>query len=150
QSLDAHKHLQGKMTACSWSAGWRSVLLRAYVDPPSVEEFTTHPTPDQLIVLVTGGACSIEGRYQGKWQRAQYHVGNIGMTAPGEAIALRWRGDTSHSTLQLHLPASALQRMLENFSDRDPASFVLPNKLISSDPVIQHVMLGMSDAMSAG
>jgi hypothetical protein len=90
QSLDAHRHLQGKMTVCSWAAGWRSVLLRAYVDPPCVEEFSTRPTPDQLIVLVTSGACAIEGRYHGKWQRAEYQAGNIGMTAPGEAVALRW------------------------------------------------------------
>lgn len=150
QSLDAHRHLHGTMTACSWAAGWRSVLLRAYVDPPCVEEFSTAPTPDQLIVLVTAGACAIEGRYRGKWQRAQYQVGNIGMTAPGEAVALRWRGDTSHSTLQLHLPAEAVRRMLQNFSDRDPVSFVMPNRLVSNDPVIQHVMLGMADAMSAG
>src|SRR5690349_7410367 len=77
QSLDAHRHLHGTMTACSWAAGWRSVLLLAYVDPPCVEEFSTAPTPDQLIVLVTAGACAIEGRYRGKWQRAQYQVGNI-------------------------------------------------------------------------
>ena len=41
ESLVAHEQLPGTMTACSWRAGWRSVLLRGYDDPPSVEEFTT-------------------------------------------------------------------------------------------------------------
>jgi len=31
-SLDAHKHLRATMTACSWRAGWRSLLIRAYED----------------------------------------------------------------------------------------------------------------------
>jgi AraC family transcriptional regulator len=62
--LDAHKHLTASMTACSWTAGWRSVLLRSYLDPPSVDEFTTPATADHLIVLVTGGKCDIEARYR--------------------------------------------------------------------------------------
>src|SRR5262245_32897894 len=52
-SLDAHRNLKATMTACSWQAGWRSLLLRAYVDPPEVDGITTAATADQLIVLVT-------------------------------------------------------------------------------------------------
>ena len=48
-SLNVHRYLKATMTACSWKAGWRSLLLRAYVDPPEVEELATVPTADQLI-----------------------------------------------------------------------------------------------------
>ncbi len=41
-----------------------------------------------------------------------------GMTAPGEEVTLRWRGTTSHSTLQLHLPAEAILRGKEDLLAR--------------------------------
>src|SRR5262245_61385592 len=101
-SLNAHRQLKATMTACSWEAGWRALLRRAYVDPPAVEEVTTAPTADHLIVLVTHGSCDIEGRYGGRWMRARYRPGSLGMTAPGEEVSLRWRSDAPHATLQLH------------------------------------------------
>src|SRR5579883_1826848 len=52
-SLEAHRYLRAAMEACSWQAGWRSLLLRAYEDPLETEEFTTPATADHLIVLVT-------------------------------------------------------------------------------------------------
>jgi hypothetical protein len=42
-SLDAHRYLRATMTASSSQAGWRSLLLRAYDDPPEAE-FTTPTT----------------------------------------------------------------------------------------------------------
>jgi AraC family transcriptional regulator len=149
-SLNAHQHLKASMTACSWSVGWRSLLLRAYIDPPRVDEFMTPPTADQLIVLVTGGSCDIEARYGGRVQRAHYETGHIGMTAPGQEAALRWEGSGTHSTLQLHLSADARRRVLENFTDRDPALIEIPNALQIVDPVLQHVMLGLFDALRSG
>ena len=70
-SLDAHRYLRATMTASSSQAGWRSLLLRAYDDPPEAE-FTTPPTTDHLIVLVTEGTCNVEARYRGRWQTATY------------------------------------------------------------------------------
>jgi AraC family transcriptional regulator len=51
-SVEAYRYLRATMTECSQKAGWRSLLLRAYDDPPVVEPFTTPPTQDHLIVLV--------------------------------------------------------------------------------------------------
>jgi AraC family transcriptional regulator len=149
-SLNAHQHLKASMTACSWSMGWRSLLLRAYVDPPRVDEFTTPATTEQLIVLVTDGSCDIEARYGGRTQRAHYEVGHIGMTGPGQEAALRWEGDTTHSTLQLHLNLATRRRVLENFTDRDPERVEWPSGLQIVDPVLQQVMLGLFDALRAG
>jgi AraC family transcriptional regulator len=126
------------MTACSWNAGWRSLLLRAYDDPPAVEEFSTPPTADHLIVLVTDGSCDIEGRYRGRWSRAHYQAGGIGMTAPGHEVTLRWRGETRHRTLQLHLPAATIRAAIEELSDRDASLLAMPSRLISHDPLIEN------------
>jgi AraC family transcriptional regulator len=149
-SLDAHRYLKATMTACSWQAGWRSLLLRAYVDPPEVEELRTPPTADQLVVLVTGGSCDIEGRYKGRWRGAHFQAGSLAMTAPGEEGIFRWRGETRHNTLQLHLPAATVQAMKQELSNGQAHVPEMPNKLISEDPLLQQIMLGLAEAMAAG
>ncbi|MDI3287796.1 AraC family transcriptional regulator [Polyangium sp. 15x6] len=149
-SLHAHRHLRAAMTLSSWEAGWRSLLLRGYVDPPEVEEFKTPATADHLIVLVTDGACDIEARYRGRWQSAHYEPGHIGMTAPGQEATLRWRGQTTHSTLQLHLPTPTLQRVFRDLSAGDPERLEMPSMLGSVDPLVQQIMLGLARALSAG
>src|SRR5258708_21324911 len=76
-SLDAHRYLRAKMTACRWRAGWRSLLIRAYEHPPQAEEFVTPATRDHLIVLVTSASFDVEGHYRNTRQRVhslQVHI----------------------------------------------------------------------------
>ena len=149
-SIEAYRYLRATMTQCSQKSGWRSLLLRAYDDPPVVEPFTTPPTKDHLIVLVTNGTCNVEGRYGGKWQRANYGPGSLAMTAPGEEVTLRWRGDTAHSTLQLHLPAESILRCNEDVVGRGAISPRLPNTLSHDDPLLQQVILGVAARLREG
>jgi AraC family transcriptional regulator len=103
-SLNAYQHLNASMTACSWSVGWRSLLLRAYIDPPRVDEFMTPPTADQLIVLVIGGSCDIEARYGGRVQRAHYETGHWHDRArAGGGVAVGGEPDPQY-------PAAAFER----------------------------------------
>jgi AraC family transcriptional regulator len=149
-STEAYRYLRATMTACSQKAGWRSLLLRAYDDPPVVEPFTTPPTEDFLIVLVTKGTCHLEGLYSGRWQKANYCPGRLGMTAPGEEVTLRWRGDTSHSTLQLHLPAESILRCNEDVVGRGAVFPRMPNALSHDDPVLAQVILGVAAKLREG
>jgi AraC family transcriptional regulator len=149
-SIEAYRYLRATMTECSQKAGWRSLLLRAYDDPPVVEPFTTPPTKDHLIVLVTEGTCNVEGLYRGKWQKASYGPGSLGMTAPGEEVTLRWRGDTSHSTLQLHLPAESILRCNEDVVGRGAVSPSFPHALSHDDPLLQQVILGVAAKLREG
>lgn len=149
-SLEAHRYLRATMTLCSFEAGWRSLLLRAYDDPPVAEPFTTPQTEDHLIVLVTKGACNVEGLYRGRWSKAAYGPGSLGMTAPGEEVTLRWRGTTSHSTLQLHLPAEAVRSCKEELLGRGASPPQMPNVLASEDPVLQQVILGVAARLREG
>jgi AraC family transcriptional regulator len=149
-SLNAYRYLKATMTADSWQVGWRSLLLRAYVDPPEVEELITPPTADQLIVLVTGGSTDIEGRYEGRWYSTHYEPGSLEMTAPGEEVTLRWRGGTTHSTLQLHLPASTIRATMRELKKNEGQLPEMPNTLIIEDPLVPKVILGLADAMAEG
>lgn len=149
-SLEAHLSVPGVMKLCSWRAGWRSLLLRAYDEPGTVEEFTTAPTPDQLIVLTTSGRYRIEVRHREKWLEAQYGVGSLGMSAPGEVATLRWRDGSPVSTLQMHLPGQTIREAAEALWGRDPQNVEMPNALSSEDPLIQQIMLSLREAVSSG
>ncbi|MBC7989920.1 MAG: helix-turn-helix transcriptional regulator, partial [Luteimonas sp.] len=129
---------------------WRALLLRGYNDPPEVEELTTPPTADQLIVLVTNGSCNIESFAGGRWQRATYRPGHLGMTAPGESAKLRWRGAEGHSTLQLHLPGVTVEDARNELRDGSSRRVSLPNRLTQHDPVISEVMLTLERAARSG
>ena len=147
-SLDAHTYLRARMSACSFKAGWRALLLRAYDDPPDAEALTTPATEDHLIVLVTRGQCEIEGLYRGQWHSARYAAGSIGMTAPGEEVTLRWRDQPVHSTLQLHIPAATLRACADElFGGR---VLDMPHSLANDDPLLQNVILCLADGLQQG
>jgi AraC family transcriptional regulator len=148
-SVEAHKYLRAKMAACSWDAGWRSVLLRAYDDPPQADEFITPATRDHLIVLVTEGVCNVEVRYRGGWIQSLSRRGHIGMTAPGEVATLRWRGETSHSTLQLHLPESTLNRVAQELPEKRRGSLGLSSGMGITDALVCELMLNLNSAFRA-
>ena len=74
-SREAHRGLPDRLTFCSWRLGWRALLLRGFESPAEVDDFATAPTPDQLVVLVTGGSCPMESFARGAWRRAPYRPG---------------------------------------------------------------------------
>lgn len=150
ESLHAHKSLSGTQTSCSWTAGWRSLLLRGYVDPPEVEEMTTTETPDHLIVLVTAGSCEIESYDRGQWRSASYRRGHLGMTSPGQAARLRWKSKKPHHTLHLHLPSGTIETVAEELIASSSYSTLLPNLLSQTDPVIATTMLALESAVQNG
>jgi AraC family transcriptional regulator len=149
-ALNAHNHLPGTMTQCSWRAGWRSLLLRGYREPSVVEEFTTPAVADHLIVLVVEGACDIEGRYNGRWHEARYRAGSLGMTAPGEEVTLRWRENGTHSTLQLHLPEAIVRGVHDDLVDRGMRPASMPNRLSYDDQLVAQSLLSLSTAIAEG
>ncbi|NKL55072.1 helix-turn-helix domain-containing protein [Rhizobium leguminosarum] len=148
-SLGAHERLKGSLGLCSWRTGWRSMLLRAYDEPEEVDDLVTAPTTDQLIVLVTNGSCHIEGRYAGRWHQSRYGLGDIGMTAPGEEVQLRWHKGRGLQTLQLHL-SSAILADVVHLDPTRAANARLPNQLLRPDPVVAGVMLGLRRAAEIG
>ena len=148
-ALNAHAHLPGVLTRCSWRAGWRALLLRGYQEPPACEEFTTPATADHLIVLVVDGHCDIEGRYRGIWHKSIHRAGSMRMTAPGEEVTLRW-SNGEHTTLHLHLPEAMLCSTLETLANRNVCPAPMPHTLGYDDDLIAKALLLLSAAMSEG
>lgn len=149
-SLQAHESLCGTQLSCSWIAGWRSLLLRSYVDPLEVEDLTTTETPDHLIVLVTAGSCKIESYDGGRWSSASYRPGDLGMTSPGQVARLRWKSSKPHYTLHLHLPSGTIETVAEELMIRASYLTMLSNLLSQTDPVISTTMLALESAVQNG
>jgi AraC family transcriptional regulator len=149
-SLEANRFLRASLEGCSWKSGWRSLLLRQYLDSPSESQFTTAATPDHLFILVTGGSCEMQSLRGGVWHSATYRVGNVAMVPPGVGSTLRWHSAESHRTLQLHLPRDVLNRQCQELWDRDICAVELPRLLASQDPLIQSTMLALCEGLAAG
>jgi AraC family transcriptional regulator len=149
-SLEAYKAIPGDMTHCSWRAGWRSLLLRGYRTAAGGAEFTTLPTSDHLIVLVTSGSFVIESRRGEQWHRARYEEGSLGMTVAGEPATLRWRDAPPHGSLHLHLPTETIRAVAEELWPGTARPPTLPNSLKAEDPLIRQIMLALGDALGRG
>ncbi|MDF5725641.1 MAG: AraC family transcriptional regulator [Rhizonema sp. PD37] len=150
ESLHAYESLCGTQISCSWIAGWRSLLLRSYVDPLEVEDMTTMATSDHLIVLVTAGSCEIESYDSGRWRSTIYRPGHLGMTSPDQVARLRWKSNKPHHTLHLHLPSGTIETVAEELVVGASYLAMLPNLLSQTDPVIATTMLGLESAVQNG
>jgi AraC family transcriptional regulator len=138
----------------SWrDAGWRSVLLRRLDNARDVERAELPALDDQVLVLVTRGRATVEARVGGaRWRRCDYGPGRIGMTAPGRAVALRWRTTSPEhmQTLHLYLPGQAMIDCAGHLWGRDIDAADLPDTLGTNDRLIETTMLAMADAAAIG
>lgn len=127
---------------------WQSVLVRSVVNPAEAE-IQLPPVDDQVIVLVTAGTTTIESRSGGPWQRADYGPGRIGMTAPGHATHLRWRGTEPTFTTHVHLPGSLIDRTAIELWGRNANRLGRPDALATDDPVLASVIEALHAAARA-
>lgn len=129
---------------------WQSVLARTYLEHRDADEFTTLPTPNLLIVLVTGGMYSIKSRNRTRWHEVVYRPGSVGITAPGNASTLRWSalGTAPLTSLHLYLDAG-----LFGGDDGDRASDTtmqrMPDALAADDPTVATVSAALAWAMES-
>ncbi|MFC6083959.1 helix-turn-helix domain-containing protein [Sphaerisporangium aureirubrum] len=110
RSMPAELSLPAERLLCSGGLGWRTMLARAYADPPRAEQFTTAHSCDLLVVLVTSGTYDVESRKGRRWDRAHYHPGCVGVTAPGNVSVLRWQATSAQRLESLH--ADSIARMI--------------------------------------
>ncbi|MGS2616182.1 helix-turn-helix domain-containing protein [Micromonospora sp. LZ34] len=140
RSRAAEHALPSQRLLCSSELGWRGLLARSYRDPAQAEEFRTAQSPDLLFVLVTSGTYLIESRRGGRWRRAAYHPGSVGVTAPGNASVLRWRSTSGQpmESLHVHLDAGLLAETGRGLGGSQVRSGypAFPDALSLDDPLV--------------
>jgi AraC family transcriptional regulator len=117
------------------------MLARRYCDPSETEEFTTTPTSDLLVVMVTSGRYVIQSRQRRLWHRDEYRPGSVGITAPGHGSTLRWRSLTSQPLTSLHLFLSSrlVESTLREFRQSGTRVRAMPDALSVQDPLVESV-----------
>jgi AraC family transcriptional regulator len=138
RSLSADRALPSQRLLSSENLGWQTMLARTYRDPRRAEQFRTAQSCDLLLVLVVSGTCVIESRKRGRWQRANYHVGSVGVTAPGNVSVLRWQTTSAQpmESLHLYLSADLLEATSAEFGGDQTWPRRLPDTLSLDDPLV--------------
>jgi AraC family transcriptional regulator len=129
--------------------GW-SALVVLLLDNAETGELDVPPSADQAITLVTAGCTTIESRDGGRWQRATYGPGRMGLTAPGHPTHLRWRGAERHLTTHVYVPGSLVDQVALDLWGKDTARLGRPDALAVDDPVLAGVVRGVGEAALAG
>jgi AraC family transcriptional regulator len=138
RSLLAERSLPGRRMLCSRGLGWQTMLARTYRDPLHAERFATAQSGDLLVVLVVSGTYTIESRKGRRWQRANYHPGSVGVTAPGNIGVLRWAADPGQrlESLHLHLGAGLIEETAAALGESGSWARRLPDALLLDDPLV--------------
>ena len=138
---------------CSLAAGWTSLLVQKFESSGSVEAFETRPTPDQLIVVVTGGCRDVESFSNGRWRKAVYRPSSVSMTMAGHVDRLRWWSLTlaPAESLHLYIPQHFFSSVRDEYRRAGTPAPTQPlDSLSFSDPVISRVALSLADAIQNG
>lgn len=131
------------------SRRWSSLAVRL-LDNVVAAELDLPPVDEQVLVLVSAGTKTIESRHGSRWRRADYGPGSIGLTAPGHAGRLRWRGDVRTLTTHVHLPAALIDRTALELWGRDATRLGRPDALAVEDPVLASVAGALGAAARTG
>ena len=138
-SVQAGQLRPGRKVLCSLEAGWTSVLLQTYEQPPLVESYESAVSPDQLLVFVLRGQYNIESFSGRSWKKAAYRPGIGGLTSPLTTNRLRWHSPTTTEPLllRLYIPQIYFDEAGEAYrrAGQRSASFEL-NTLVLSDPLL--------------
>ncbi len=152
-SKDCEFALPRSKLLCSLTGGWTSLLVQRFESSGSVDAFDTHPTPDQLIVVVTGGRRDVESFSNGRWRKAVYQPGSVSLTTCGQADRLRWRSLTAApaESLHLYIPPYFFLAVQEEYRRAGASARTQPlNSLSFTDPVVTQVVLSLADALYYG
>ncbi len=142
----------GRKLLSSEDLSWHSLLLEVWEQPGTVEEFTTVPTADQVIVLTSAGQYDIEAFCRGAWKSAHYAPGRGGATAPHNVCQLRWRSiEKSITTLHLYLPQQFLLEVGDEYRRAGASFTVAPVDYLSmSDPFTYEATRALSEGVRLG
>ena len=153
ESEKASRNRPGRKQLCSSSLGWDSLLIQTYDQPAFVERYETPASPDFLIVVVANGEYTIESLSSGVWNKAKYHPGTVGITAPHTVNLLRWHSQTGADSrvIRTYVPEAFFLEAAEEFRRAGTrAGGLCTDALALNDPAIEWVIRSLSKAASAG
>ena len=153
QSEKAGRKRPGDKLLCSASTAWRSLLIQTYEQPAFVDLYETGASPDVLIVLVARGEYHIESFASGRWQKAVYRPGAVGITAPRTVNRLRWHSPSLSSSrvIRAYVPSAFFEEAAEEFRKAGTkAKAICQDALCFRDATVASVLHSLTAAAQAG
>jgi len=153
ESAAAGKTFPSRLTSCSLTAGWTSLLVRMFENPAIVEPFEMAASPDQLIVLTTRGQCRVESFSNGAWRTGESRPGVAGMTAGGQTSRLRWqlRTHETFETVHIFIPHQTIAATIDEYRRAGSTCRTESlDALVFDDPAITQVGLSLVEAIGIG
>ena len=153
ESVAVAETYPGRLTACSLTAGWTSLLVRTFESPANVEPFEMAASPDQLLVLTTRGRHRVESFSHGAWRGAEGRPGMAGLTSGGKTSRLRWRSRAREAleTVHIFIPHETVAATIDEYRRAGVAHRAESlDALVFDDPAIARVCLSLAGAIGTG
>ncbi|GIJ49286.1 AraC family transcriptional regulator [Virgisporangium aliadipatigenens] len=118
--LDLDRFVEPSLS--SWSRpGWRALLVQRFTHAAAVDELVLPPTTDRHLWLVTAGAGRMHLDTGDGRRVVPIAPGQVGFAVPGAATRVRYETTEPMRTVQLHLPADAIERAAGSLGVPAPA-----------------------------
>ncbi|MFC5825976.1 AraC family transcriptional regulator [Nonomuraea insulae] len=135
----------------SWDdAGWRSLLVQRFDHASEAEHLPLPAASDLHLVLCVAGNADMGLHTGGKPVRRRWVPGHLELMVPGRAASLSYRATSRLSTVQVHIPSPAVQRVTEALGGREPDFEALSAALTAGDPVVEQLLRSLPGAGGAG
>lgn len=136
---------QVRRTYCSWhDASWRSLLVQCFDHAPEAEPFPMPAVADLHLVLCVAGDVEMRTRADGKPVRRRWVPGNLELMVPGLASVRDYRTTSPLRTVQVTVPAAAVERAAAGLGGRAPDFPALA--AITGDPLVEQLVRALPPA----
>lgn len=139
--------LPARLLEDSVGHGWKRVVARRYRDDACTDLFSTAPSLDPLVVLVTRATYRIESRSRCTPAEAVYRRGSVGVTAPHHSSRLRWDALTPEplESVHLHLDTAMVAETADELGSRRAEAHL--DALVVDEPLLVGAAVQLSYAL---
>jgi AraC family transcriptional regulator len=136
-----------RLLAHSGVLGWRNIYASFAAEQPW--RATLRPLPHPCLAYFVNGAANIRRRVEGEApQTAKLHARQFGLV-PMQASS-QWDLKGHPEVLTIYLRQAMVDRLAEEFFDRDPKHIALRPQLGFTDPLLEQLALALLRAMRDG
>lgn len=151
-SLSSARTLPNERVLGSTDAGWTSVLLELHRSRGQSPVFEPAVTPDQTIVVAIEAEHELEVWRDGRWRRAVYRPGTVGLTAAHDSARMRWQArGRSFQTAHLYVPQPFFLEAADHFRRAGQKVGTAPLSARSlHEPTVAQAVRALLHAMMSG
>jgi AraC family transcriptional regulator len=147
-------HVPGKLVSSSENCNWNSLFVCDFVMPEFLPDGPAPGIPDFSFGLFYSGSLAGEYSLQSdSWKAQDVHSGQICFLPPQHHINWHWwpvRNDKPLKLAIAHLSSDLVRKTAGESLDLDPGRIEIKTPLISTDPLLQQLILAIKTEIEQG